>query len=162
MKTQLSVKQKIMPHLDTVIEAREQAEQFISNIGDDLDGNKKQENEEAMEEGEQEHPDMAVKHPSGLFSDDHDSTSGDQTFRRIDLQNDNELHSKIKTLDIDQRAVLDKGLQFARQYQRARKHGDPWPTPPLLIVHGGAGSGKSHIIDVLSQMLNKNIQKQWR
>lgn len=94
-----------------------------------------------MEQGEQEHPDMTFKNPS----------TGDQTFRRIDLQHDNELYSKIKTLDINQRAVLDKGLQFTMQFQRARKH----ENPPLLIVHGGAGLGKSYIIDVVTQMLEK-------
>lgn len=85
-----------MPHLDTVIEARDRAEQFISNIGNDLDSNKEHEDEGAMEQGEQEHPYMAVKDPSGLFNDDHDLTSGDRTFRRIDLQNKGKVYSQTR------------------------------------------------------------------
>ncbi len=104
-----------MPHLDTMIEANDRAEQFISNTGNDLDDNKEQEDEEAIEQGQQEHLDMAVKDPSGLFNDDHNLTYGDRTFRRTDLQNDNELFSRIKTCDIDERAVLDKGIEFVRQ-----------------------------------------------
>lgn len=53
-----------------------------------------------MQQGQEEHQDMAVKEPSGLFNEDHDSTSEYQTFRRIDLQYEDELKIKIKTLDI--------------------------------------------------------------
>ena len=146
-----------MPHIDPVTEGRERAEEFISNIGDKLDPNKEQEDQLAKEEGEHENLDMAVKDPtlSGIMTDETVVTSGDRTFRKIELQDDKELFAKTRTLDVDQRAVIDKVVGFARQYQRALARKNPWPKSPELIVHGGAGSGKSHVIDVLSQLLEK-------
>ena len=35
----------------------------------------------------------------------------------------------------------------------------PLPTPPLVIVHGGAGSGKSRLIASLYEMMTDTLQK---
>lgn len=41
----------------------------------------------------------------------------------------------------------------------AREEKPHGPTPPLLLVHGNAGTGKSHVIDVLSQLLQRTFQR---
>ena len=56
----------------------------------------------------------------------------------------------------DQRAVVDKMYNYAMKYSLAKKNrNNPWPKPPLLMVHGGAGTGKSHVIDCVSQLVEK-------
>ena len=143
-----------MPYIKTVTEARERAEEFISNIGDEVDPTKEQEEEEARNEGERVHPGLSVKDPALLTNDT--LSVGDRTFRRIELENDSQLFQKVRSLDTDQRAFVDKMYNYAIEYSLAKKNrSNPWPKPPLLMVHGGAGTGKSHVIDCVSQLVEK-------
>ena len=147
-------REQVMPYLKTVSEARERAEEFLSNIGDEMDPTKEQLEEEHRAEGVKEHPDLNVKDPS-MFLDDGLSESN-KTFRSIELQSDSEMSTKLRSLDADQRAVVDKMYNYAVQFSLAQKKKDnPWPKPPLLMVHGGAGTGKSHVIDCVSQLVEK-------
>ena len=56
-----SIKKQVMPHLDHVVEAREKAEEFLSEIGDVMDSNRERDDDEAAEEGPSEHPELAIK-----------------------------------------------------------------------------------------------------
>ena len=58
------VRKHVMPYLKSVAEARERAEEFLSNIGDELGPNKEQEEEESRAEGVKEHPDLGHKDPT--------------------------------------------------------------------------------------------------
>ena len=62
-------------------------------------------------------------------------------------------------LDIDQRIVVDIGVDYAKKCERAGKSKCNKPTAPLVIVHGGAGTGKSTVIDALSQSLEQIFRK---
>ena len=149
-----NIQQNVMPYIKTVTEARERAEEFISNIGDEMDPTNEQDEEEARNEGEREHPDLSVKDPA-LVTDD-SLSEGDRTFRKIELESDSQIFEKVRSLDADQRAVVDKMYNYAIKYSLARKNrSNPWPKPPLLMVHGGAGTGKSHVIDCVSQLVEK-------
>ena len=153
------VMEHVMEHFKAVSEAKDKAEELISNIGLELDANKEQEEDESREEGEREHPELVVKDPTGMMNEEPTLFTGDRTFRKIEIQTDDELFAKIRTLDIDQRLVFDKVLNYADSFMAAKKNkGNNWPTPPLLFVHGGAGTGKSHVIDVTSQMLDKTFR----
>ena len=155
----LDVKQQVMPHFKMVTESREKAEEFMSNIGDELDPNKEQEDEECDAEGVRVHPDLDIVDPTGTLNEEPTVSPGDRTFRKIELQNDNELNEKIRSLDPEQKKVFDIGLQYAQDFVKARKKKEnKWPVPPLLAVIGGAGTGKSHVIDVLSQILEKTFR----
>ena len=48
----------------------EKAEEFISNIGDELDPNKEQEDEECEAEGVREHPILDIKDPTGIMDEE--------------------------------------------------------------------------------------------
>ena len=150
----LIIQQYVMPYIKSVTEARERAEEIISNIGDEIDPTKEQEEEEARNEGEREHPDLTVKDLALVTEDS--LSEGDRTFRRIELANDSQIFEKIRSLDADQRAVVDKMYNYAINYSLAKKNrSNPWPKPPLLMVHGGAGTGKSHVIECVSQLVEK-------
>ena len=153
------IREQVMPYLKPVTEAREKAEEFISNlIGEELDPQGEQDADVENDIGEEEHPDLAMKDPSSFLNDNlQDAPS---TFRRITLNSDSELHEKIRGLDIDQRAVVDKMYKYAVEYGLARmKKFNPWPSPPLLMVQGGAGNGKSYVIECVSQLLEREFRK---
>ena len=154
------LKRKVMPHLDHVREGRARAEDFLSNIGDTLDADAEINNESAQCEGHHENDNLHIKDPQGLFFSSCDAQPhvGDKTFRKIDVQDAAQLHSKVRNLDDDQRLAVDLLLNYGHQYQKARiRHNNPWPDPPLLIVQGGAGTGKSHVIDVIAPLLQKRL-----
>ena len=43
---------------------------------------------------------------------------------------------------------------------KARREGNSPPPATLLMVHGGAGAGKSTVIKVLAQLTQKILQKE--
>ena len=151
------IREQVMPYLKPVTEAREKAEEFISNlIGEELDPQGEQDADVENDIGEEEHPDLAMKDPSSFLNDN--PQDAPSTFRRITLNSDSELHEKIRGLDIDQRAVVDKMYKYAVEYGLARmKKYNPWPNPPMLMVQGGAGNGKSYVIECVSQLLEREF-----
>ena len=60
-----------------------------------------------------------------------------------------------QNLDSDQRIVLEIGVDYAKSVIKSRKIKAQQARPPFLIIQGGAGSGKSTIIDVMSQHMEK-------
>ena len=58
-----------------------------------------------------------------------------------------------------QRYVLSVGLGYAKALVKARKGESVAPTPPVMIVHGGAGSGKSCVIKPLSEWMQEILQQ---
>ena len=151
-----------MPYLESVIEARNRAEQFESDIGAELDANREQEEDEGREEGEHENPDMAVKDPttSGALNIDPTADSRYAGFRRIEVQSDNELLAKLRSLDPEPRFAVDKAVEYARRLKMAENQlgKNEWPSQLNLLIIGDGGTGKSHVIDVMSQLLHCTLK----
>ena len=63
-------------------------------------------------------------------------------------------------MDKWQREVINFGLRFAKDIVKGRRHGNAPATPVLLMVHGGAGAGKSSVIDVLAPWAQKILQQE--
>ena len=93
----------------------------MSNIGDELDPNKEQEEAECQEEGVRDHPDLDILDPTGTLNEEPVISPGDRTFRKIELQSDNDLYQKIRSLDPEQKKVLDIGLQFSQDFMKSMK-----------------------------------------
>jgi hypothetical protein len=156
-------KGKVLPHFDGVSAGRAKGEKLASDIGDILDANRAQEDDAALEEGEHQNPAMAVLEPTldQLLNSDPPTKSTKGAYRQIDVQDEASLSAKIRTLDPEQRFVVDKVMDFARRLRRAENQPgkNERPTPPHLLVLGNGGTGKSHVIDVLSQLLQKTLSK---
>ena len=126
-----------------------------SNIGDTIDPELEQDNDDCEDIGVTEHPDFQFKDPSDL-----DVTKEEvKKYKAIDLNDDNTLDIMTKNLDEDQRVVLEIGVDFAKSLIKSMKAKKTPKSPPLLIVQGGAGTGKSTVIDVLSQQMEKVLRK---
>ena len=144
------IRSQVMPYLKAVEEARENAETYLSNVGDELDPTKEQMDVENEAEGISEHPELSFKAPDLR---EENSTVSDKTFRAIELQSDSELSDRLKKLDKDQQEVLREIQNYAMNFKIATKKKEKlWPKPPLLMVHGSGGCGKSHIIDWFTQV----------
>ena len=150
-----NVRSVLLKHLESVEEGIERAEETIkSNIGDTIDPALEQDNDDCEEIGNTDHPDFLFKDPSDLNVTKEEV----KRYKAIDLFDDNTLDVMTRSLDEDQRVVLEVGVNFANSIVKAKKAKESSIPPPLLIVQGGAGTGKSTVIDVVSQQMEKILR----
>ena len=152
-----NVKRLIMEHLESMEEGTERAQELIDSIVEDvLDSTFAQENIDCAEVGVSGNSEIPGLDPVNITADDNLKAS---TFRRIELYDDDKLKSLTQNLDYDQRLVLDKAADYAIQLVKCRKVKIQNLKAPLLVIQGGAGSGKSTVIDVVSQHVEKILRK---
>ena len=152
-----NVKRLIMEHLESMEEGTERSQELMdSNVEDALDSTFAQENIDCAEEGVSGNLEIPGLDPVNITADDNLKAS---TFRRIELYDDDKLESLTQNLDYDQRLVLDKAADYAIQLVKCRKVKIQNLKAPLLVIQGGAGSGKSTVIDVVSQHVEKILRK---
>ena len=70
-----------------------------------------------------------------------------------------ELKEKTRQLDPFQREVIDIMVKYAKDIIKSHREGNPIPEPPNLMVHGGAGSGKTFVIKTLAHWIQYILQK---
>ena len=58
-----------------------------------------------------------------------------------------------------QKYVLSEGIKYAKGIVKARKGNNKLPNPPHMLVHGGAGSGKSCVIKPLAEWIQDTLQE---
>ena len=144
-----------MKHLDSMEVGTEKAHDLInSEIGDELDSTFAQDQDDCEHEGFIDHPDFA--HIDPLQMDQVNPQK--QAFRLVDLYDMEIVDALTRSLDEDQREVLDIGVSFAKSVVRSKCSKLPRPLPELIVVQGGAGSGKSTVIDILSQHIEKILR----
>ena len=159
------VKEQVMEHLESVEEARynlleAEKKKDMERIGMILDSTFHQDNAECQEEGLEEHPDYLHLDPEDMGMIDEDGGLQVQsTYRSIEIPSDNVLNQKSRGLDEQQRMVLDIGIKYAKDIVKSRKDGNVVPNPPMLMVHGGAGSGKSTVINLLASWMQLILLK---
>ena len=155
-----------MPHLKSVTDARleyeiECAEGQLNDIGREMDAEKELEEDACELEGVAEHVDFRVKDPANLgeVSSEAARPTLKGSYRKIVVEGDDTLAEKIRSLDAEQRLAFEIILKYGRDFVKATKKANPCPKAPLLFVHGGAGTGKSHLINVMCQSLEKTFRK---
>ena len=159
------VRGQVMEFLEGVQEARYYVEQAkkeldLEETEERLDAMGVQDNEDCDELGEQEHPDYQhCVAGDGEFGED--QAPARSMFRSIDIPNDDELKQKMRSLDPYQKEVVNIGIKYFKDVVKARDNpGNPHPEAPLVMVHGGAGAGKSTSINVLAMFGEKILRKE--
>ena len=154
------VKQELFPHLTDVELGREMVENFEYDINEigvtvDVDGEQAVDPDEVAELAEE----YRGLDPDGfeVNQDQSDIRSNPIPFFRappvLDMDT---LVEKTRKLVWEQMLVLQIVISYCRDLAMIHKTGRPMPVePPLLIVHGGAGTGKSMLINLLSLWVQK-------
>ena len=148
------VKKKVMPYLNHGEEGIELAEQIVEdpNIGDDLDPEGEKENEDIEEEAaELRGQDGEVEFDYDKLSSDTTTAPMDRLFKRVEVMDTELLLSSTRNLDDDQLFALNYVIDHVKQYKKAVITNTPIPDPVFLKVFGSAGTGKSHLIRLVSQ-----------
>ena len=152
------VKKQVMEHLEDVEEARHYVNEANKKIDlQEIAGQLDPENEQinADLEGEDEvHPDFQHLDP-GEENEPREVT----IYRRIEVPSKELLYSTTRGLDPFQRMVVDTGVKYARDLMKAEKPENRRPRPPHLMVHGGAGAGKTTVIRTLVQHVELILRK---
>ena len=138
--------------------AQVQKELDITEIANRLDPALEQANADCDEEVIVEHPDFLHIDPGLVNTEENNKSSG--IYKRIDIPNADELKENTRSLDEYQREVVNIGIKYAKDIVKARKENNNSPAAPLIMIHGGAGAGKSTVIKVLAQWMQKILQKE--
>ena len=158
------IKRQVMEHLQDVTEARFFAEEALKDV--DLEETEfnfnavqMQENADFETEGNEEHPGYGHIDPDLLDNAD-ECIPMQSRYRKVEIPSLNDLKENTRNLDEHQRHVVDVGIRYAKDMVMARKSCSAPPKPPIIMVHGGAGAGKSTVINVLAQWVQLILQKE--
>ncbi len=154
------VRSKTMPFVNHVEDGLEKAEEIYNedNVAETLDPQADQDNAECEDEG--------ILDQEKFIAFDYDkleetyAEKSDALFRRIELNSTDELNQKMLSLDDDQKFVLEIVINYTKQYKRSLLMKVPPPKPLRLKVLGSAGSGKSHLIELICQWVERLLRRE--
>jgi hypothetical protein len=158
-------KKAIFPFCDATAEFLHKLETVNPNdirpahIYDTLDSEAAQDNLDVADDIDCE--EFSIQHP-GSFDNIPDGSGQLEKFKykSIDFSNIDELLYLARQLIPEQRRAFDKVLGFCQKVARQAVARDNTFVPPVrLIIHGGAGSGKSNVIRALSKWAEKTLCK---
>ena len=158
-----SNKKSIFPNskmIDMVQELLESCENTRpTHISDTIDANAQQEDMDDQE-------DLDVNDPldTSELPDENDKKGKSNLdgcpYKPIPRAEKDELIQMARNLSFEQRVAFDKQITYCKSILRAEKRGQASTMdPPLLIVHGGGGTGKSYLIMAVSQWIEKILRK---
>ena len=150
------VKEKLFPFKRHVEEARDLLKDLPDSrpqhLCDQLDPENEMENAELAAEGIVEAEEFAARDP-GIMPNDGTSSSlaAKDMYRRIDISNKNQMRRSARQLDKEQRMGFDEYIKFSKMTtQSVANPVNKMPKPANIVMHGGAGTGKSKVIDDIS------------
>ncbi len=150
------VKSKLFPYRNAVEEARtllELSPERASHIGDILDPENEIINEETNRLDPEEDELSAARDPGEFLSTlESPALPEKNKYQRVNIENLQEMYASVQSLAPEQKIVFDQVIQYCKNLRKAC-HSNRWqkPRPPLLKVHGGAGAGKSKLINDIAQ-----------
>ena len=154
------VKEKVFPHACDIEKARAILEnlpypqQRPQHIADQLDPENEMDNEEQGELSDQDDEDYAGRDPGEMAAavDDRGCIVHNEIFQAVKTGRLEDMERAVRQLDPDQRYAYDIIIKYCKTLRKCMKNPRlKIPPPPKLVVHGGAGCGKSKLIEVMSQ-----------
>ena len=155
-----AVKSQVMEHLESTEEARFMIQEALNNddeVGAVLNPTGEQENDDCEMEEMLLHPDYQHLDPAEYLISEKNPV--ERTYRPITIDSIDLLKENTRKLDVYQRKVVERGVRYAREVVKSKSLKNPPPKPVKLTGHGGAGCGKSTVINVLKQWLHYILQQ---
>ena len=160
-----NVKKVVMEWLEDVEEARYFVEEVMKDeesheeAAEEMDVENLKENIDCELEGFQEDENYSHLDTEGLTEFDALAPVGNW-YTKLELLPKDELDEKTRKLDKWQRKVLETGLKYANGLKKYYNGSGTLPHADNVVVIGGAGSGKSTVIDCLTQHLHRIFMKE--
>ena len=152
----INTKSILMKFLTEVEEGTEREQEILdSNAGAMLDPENEQDNDDCDAELKNIMSNDETDWPAEISGN-----SSVQSYRKIELYDDEQILSLTRSLDYDQRRVLDIAVNFAKTIVKNKKISKHNTKAPLVVIQGCAGSGKSHVIDAMTQQMEKIIRSE--
>ena len=158
------VKRRVMEHLEDVEEARYFVDEAnkkleLEETGILLDTAKEQHNGDCQEEQDELHPDYVHIDTDHVENNEKIARPTLSIYRTIEMPDLKTLKENTRCLDSYQRHVINIGIQYAKDIVKAEREGNSYPDPPHMMVHGGAGTGKTFLIKTLAQWMQQILVK---
>ena len=148
-----------MPFMQHVEDAMVKAE-IVANIDEienALDAEGAQDNADCGPE-EIEEGDGFVAHNIENIPKESPPPNSDNLFKRIEVDDDETLRTKTRSLDNDQLFVVEEIIDYCKKYRRARVDKNDIPPPLYRKIIGSAGTGKSFVINIVAQWCEKILR----
>ena len=154
------MREKVFPSSSDIEKARAILEslpfpdQRPQHIADQIDPENEMDNLEQMDQSGDEDEEYAGRDPGemGALVDEKGCVSQKGIFQSVSTRPMEDMERSVIQLDPDQRTAFDIIIQYCKSLRKCM--GNPKlkrPSPPRLIVHGGAGCGKSKLVQDMSQ-----------
>ena len=124
-----------------------------------LDNQGDQENAEALEEGIVDDPDFETFGYTGNLNLEPQQQFEDFKYKKILLPDEFEMQHMTRQLVPEQMNAMRMVLSSCKDIVKAEKHPQIKKKPVRMILHGGAGVGKSQTIRVLAMQSEKILRK---
>ena len=131
------------------------------HLADGLQTDLEQENQDDQKELDETNPLDTSDLPAEAGDKKSNKKPDGGLYKPIPISTQSELIHKARSLSYNQRIVFDEMVAFAKSVVRAEKAKDPLSVlpPPLMIVHGGGGVGKSYLIKTTAQWVDKILRE---
>ena len=158
------VKSVIMEYLEDVEEARyfaelAKADMDLEETAARLDPENEQINADCDLDLEEEEEYGPYEHLNPDLMDVSDEIPKAGFYKKITIPDEESLKLSTRQLDIYQREVLNIAVKYSKDLVKSRKYQNSAPDAPLVMVHGGAGAGKSTVIKVVASWTQKILQQ---
>ena len=121
-----------------------------------LDGQGNQENADDLNEGIIDDPEFESFGYTGNLNMEGRQQFEDFKYQKICLPSDNDLAQMTRQLVPEQMNIMRKVISSCKDIVKSQKYPQLKRNPVRLIVHGGAGVGKSQTIRVVSMQAENN------
>ena len=159
------VKDALFPHKNNVEEGRALVnavgEGHASHLGPELDPEHEHMQDDDVEAGIEVEANDVLRYPAGdIPSEQVNINEGScSIYTKIDISDLEGMARDVQILDCDQRKVFDIALEYARDVRKMTEDQLSRRNAPLLVVHGGAGTGKSTLIATIAKWTEATLRR---